>query len=186
MLLALVGLGLLAQLEFVYAIGVALTAALLAYEHRLVRASRPSRIDVAFFTVNGCIELAAVRVHDRGRFGMSAGDKGSDKARDVVALFSGDGPAVAAFVSDEELKKDDLLKQVLALAGKDASVLSFAPGESGDKPNAELARLEADLRSRPLFGGRKVIVVRDGDGFVKRCGAEAERLLNIHAATCWS
>lgn len=110
---------------------------------------------------------------------MSAVDKGSDKARDVAALFAADGPAVAAFVGDEELKKDELLKQVLALAGKDASVLAFAPGESGDKPNAELARLEADLRSRPLFGGRKVIVVRDGDGFVKRCGADAERLLDV-------
>ncbi|MBK6940160.1 MAG: UbiA family prenyltransferase [Planctomycetes bacterium] len=57
MLLALVGLGLLAQLGIVYAIGVALTAALLAYEHRLVRADDLSRIDVAFFTVNGCISL---------------------------------------------------------------------------------------------------------------------------------
>lgn len=57
MLVALVGLGVLAQLGPVYAIGVALTAALLAYEHRLVRANDLSRIDVAFFTVNGCISL---------------------------------------------------------------------------------------------------------------------------------
>jgi DNA polymerase III delta subunit len=113
---------------------------------------------------------------------MSAAGKGAEKAdkgRDLAALFKADGVAVAAFVGDEELKKDELLKQVLAAAGKDASVIAFAPGETGDKPNAELARLESDLRSRPLFGGRKVIVVRDGDGFVKRCGADAERLLDV-------
>ncbi|MBL8766774.1 MAG: hypothetical protein JNL94_05395, partial [Planctomycetes bacterium] len=59
---------------------------------------------------------------------MSPGDKGAEKSRDVAALFSTDQAPVAAFVGDEELKKDELLKQVLTLAGKDASVISFAPG----------------------------------------------------------
>lgn len=57
MLVLLIVLGVLAQLSTVYAVGVALTAILLVVEHRLVRANDLSRIDVAFFTVNGCISL---------------------------------------------------------------------------------------------------------------------------------
>lgn len=57
MIAALIGLGVLTGSGPVYACGVALTAALLVYEHRLVRADDLSRIDVAFFTVNGCISL---------------------------------------------------------------------------------------------------------------------------------
>lgn len=53
----LIGLGALAGLGPIYAVGVAATTALLVWEHRLVRADDLSRIDVAFFTVNGCISL---------------------------------------------------------------------------------------------------------------------------------
>jgi 4-hydroxybenzoate polyprenyltransferase len=35
--------------------GIAVTAALLAWEHRLVRAGDLSRVDAAFFTVNGWV-----------------------------------------------------------------------------------------------------------------------------------
>ena len=47
----------LAGLGAVYAVGVTLVAALLLYEHRLVRADDLSKVDVAFFTVNGVISL---------------------------------------------------------------------------------------------------------------------------------
>ncbi len=47
----------LAPLHPVYLAGVAVVAALLIYEHSLVRADDLSRIDAAFFTVNGWISL---------------------------------------------------------------------------------------------------------------------------------
>lgn len=46
-----------AGLGTIYRVGVVVTAALLVYEHRLVRADDLSRIDVAFFTVNGVVSL---------------------------------------------------------------------------------------------------------------------------------
>jgi 4-hydroxybenzoate polyprenyltransferase len=51
--LALVALS--AQLSLVYWIAIALTALLLVWEHRLVSPDDLSRVDVAFFTVNGWI-----------------------------------------------------------------------------------------------------------------------------------
>jgi 4-hydroxybenzoate polyprenyltransferase len=53
----LAALYLLAPLHPVYLVGVAAVAGLLAYEHSLVRADDLSRIDAAFFTVNGWISL---------------------------------------------------------------------------------------------------------------------------------
>lgn len=41
----------------IYKVGVGLTAALLIYEHRLVRSDDLSKIDMAFFTVNGVVSL---------------------------------------------------------------------------------------------------------------------------------
>ena len=64
-LLAVVLLGLvyrLAPLHPVYLVGVATVAALLVYEHSLVRAHDLSRIDAAFFAVNGWISLGYLAV----------------------------------------------------------------------------------------------------------------------------
>jgi 4-hydroxybenzoate polyprenyltransferase len=55
-LLALVGLGL--ELGWLYWLGVATVALLLAYEHSLVRPGDLRRLDAAFFTVNGVISVA--------------------------------------------------------------------------------------------------------------------------------
>jgi 4-hydroxybenzoate polyprenyltransferase len=54
--LALVGLA--AGAGLVYAAGVAVAAALLVYEHSLVRVGDLSRLDAAFFTMNGIISIA--------------------------------------------------------------------------------------------------------------------------------
>jgi 4-hydroxybenzoate polyprenyltransferase len=54
--LAAVGLGIGAGL--VYALGVATVALLLLYEHSLVRPADLSRLDAAFFTMNGVISVA--------------------------------------------------------------------------------------------------------------------------------
>jgi 4-hydroxybenzoate polyprenyltransferase len=54
-LLAAVGLGL--GLGWFYWLGVAAVAALLAYEHSLVRPNDVRRLDAAFFTVNGVISV---------------------------------------------------------------------------------------------------------------------------------
>ena len=55
LLLALVGIGL--ELGPWYAVGVAAVAALLAYEHLIVRPGNLVRLDAAFFTVNGVISI---------------------------------------------------------------------------------------------------------------------------------
>ena len=54
-LLAAVGLGL--HLGWFYWLGVVAVAALLAYEHSLVRPGDLRRLDAAFFTVNGVISV---------------------------------------------------------------------------------------------------------------------------------
>jgi 4-hydroxybenzoate polyprenyltransferase len=54
-LLAAVGIGL--HLGWFYWLGVAAVAALLAYEHSLVKPGDLRRLDAAFFTVNGVISV---------------------------------------------------------------------------------------------------------------------------------
>lgn len=53
-----VGVGLVLARGSVYFIGVAVVAALLVYEHSIVRPSDPSRIDKAFFELNGYVSVA--------------------------------------------------------------------------------------------------------------------------------
>ncbi len=55
--LLLLALAPAAGLGGLYLAGVVATALLLLWEHRLVRADDLSRVDLAFFTVNGCISL---------------------------------------------------------------------------------------------------------------------------------
>jgi 4-hydroxybenzoate polyprenyltransferase len=57
MMLGLLFLGLLSGLRWPYWIGWALTGILLIYEHRLVKPHDLSKLDVAFFNVNGYISL---------------------------------------------------------------------------------------------------------------------------------
>ena len=47
----------IAGLHPVYLVGVAIVALLLAYEHSLVRHDDLSRVDAAFFTINGWISV---------------------------------------------------------------------------------------------------------------------------------
>ena len=54
-LLAAVGIGL--EVGILYALGVATTAALLVYEHSIVRPGDLRRLDAAFFTLNGVISV---------------------------------------------------------------------------------------------------------------------------------
>ena len=54
---SLLALGPWLGLGFPYYVGWALAAALLVYEHRLVSPTDLSRLDMAFFNVNGCIAL---------------------------------------------------------------------------------------------------------------------------------
>lgn len=55
--LALVGLYLVAALGFIALIGVCATAALLLYQHRLVRANDLGRLNAAFFTTNAFVSV---------------------------------------------------------------------------------------------------------------------------------
>ena len=57
MLLLLVALFILEQLGWVSLAGIALVAALLWYEHSLVRPEDLSKVNASFFTVNGCISI---------------------------------------------------------------------------------------------------------------------------------
>jgi 4-hydroxybenzoate polyprenyltransferase len=54
----LIGVGLGLDVGVLYWIGVGVVAALLAYEHSLVRPDDLSRLDMAFFTMNGVISVA--------------------------------------------------------------------------------------------------------------------------------
>jgi 4-hydroxybenzoate polyprenyltransferase len=55
---ALIALAPAAHLGVPYLVGVAVTIALLAYEHAIVRPSDLSRLNVAFFTLNGYVSIA--------------------------------------------------------------------------------------------------------------------------------
>ena len=57
MVMALLAVGVLAWLGWIYYVAVGLTAGFLVYEHRLVTASDLSRANAAFFTVNGVVSL---------------------------------------------------------------------------------------------------------------------------------
>jgi 4-hydroxybenzoate polyprenyltransferase len=60
--LALVGLGLVFPLGWIYFTGVAVVTVLLAYEHAIVRPDDLSRVNVAFFQVNVAISLGLLAV----------------------------------------------------------------------------------------------------------------------------
>ena len=55
---ALVGVALLGGLGWIFWIAVGVAAVLLAWEQSLVRADDLSRVDVAFFTLNGWVGVA--------------------------------------------------------------------------------------------------------------------------------
>jgi 4-hydroxybenzoate polyprenyltransferase len=57
MILCLIAVGRLLALGFFYYAGVAGTGLMLAYEHSLVSAHDLSRVNRAFFTVNGCVSI---------------------------------------------------------------------------------------------------------------------------------
>ena len=54
---ALIGAGVLFEVSFVYYLGVAVAAVLLAYEHSLISPRDLSRLGAAFFTMNGIIAI---------------------------------------------------------------------------------------------------------------------------------
>jgi 4-hydroxybenzoate polyprenyltransferase len=62
MIVPLVGLGLVYPLGVLYFLGVAAVAALLVYEHALVRSDDLTRVNVAFFQVNVIISLGLLVV----------------------------------------------------------------------------------------------------------------------------
>jgi 4-hydroxybenzoate polyprenyltransferase len=62
MIAPLVALGLVYPLGSIYFVGVAVVAALLAYEHALVRPDDLTRVNVAFFNVNIVISLGLLTV----------------------------------------------------------------------------------------------------------------------------
>ncbi|HEU0047471.1 MAG TPA: UbiA family prenyltransferase, partial [Nitrososphaera sp.] len=57
MLLFLFGLFFIEGLSWISLIGISVVGCLLAYEHSLVRPNDLSRVNAAFFTVNGCISV---------------------------------------------------------------------------------------------------------------------------------
>jgi 4-hydroxybenzoate polyprenyltransferase len=56
-ILALAVVGIIAQLGFAFWIGVAIVALLLAYENAIVKPNDLSRVNLAFFNVNGYISV---------------------------------------------------------------------------------------------------------------------------------
>ena len=68
MMLALVGVGLLGGLSWPYWVGLLVVVTLLVYEHRLVTPADLSRLDVAFFNMNGYISLVMLAAVALGVF----------------------------------------------------------------------------------------------------------------------
>ena len=62
MIVPLVGLGLIYPLGWVYFTGVAAVAALLVFEHALIRPDDLTRVNVAFFNVNVVISVGLLLV----------------------------------------------------------------------------------------------------------------------------
>jgi 4-hydroxybenzoate polyprenyltransferase len=62
MIVPLVGLGLIYPLGSIYFLGVAAAAALLIYEHALVRPEDLTRVNIAFFQVNVVISVGLMAV----------------------------------------------------------------------------------------------------------------------------
>jgi len=58
MILALICLGIITGRGIIYYLGVALVALFLIYEQSLVSANDISRVNTAFFTINGCVSIA--------------------------------------------------------------------------------------------------------------------------------
>jgi 4-hydroxybenzoate polyprenyltransferase len=54
----LVGVALLTDLGLLYLIGVSIVVAILIYEHAIVKPNDLSRVNLAFFTLNGMVSLA--------------------------------------------------------------------------------------------------------------------------------
>ena len=54
----LVAVGVIASLHVVYFVGVAVVAGLIAYEQSIVKPNDLSRVNLAFFTLNGWISMS--------------------------------------------------------------------------------------------------------------------------------
>lgn len=87
-------------------------------------------------------------------------------------------PGVVALVGDEERKKERLLQELIDRAGSDAGVVSWQK-DGAEKAESEVSRLLSDYASRPLFGGTKVLVARDGDALVKRAGKALSAAIEV-------
>ena len=57
MVLVLLSLFLLTELKYIYLVGVVFVSVLLIYEHSIVKPNDLSRVDLAFFTLNGMVSL---------------------------------------------------------------------------------------------------------------------------------
>ena len=66
----------------IYALGVAIAAALLLYEHSLVKPGDLTRLDAAFFTMNGVISIVYLRLRVRGARGVADGGGHEPRAPD--------------------------------------------------------------------------------------------------------
>ena len=81
-------LGWMMGLGLLYWVGVLVVAALLVYEHSLVSPGDLSRLDVAFFNVNGYIAVILFVAVLGGRLSVTETLDGAEKARFVSAMFS--------------------------------------------------------------------------------------------------
>ncbi len=89
-------------------------------------------------------------------------------------------PTVVVLAGDEDRAKVVLLAELTTRFGKDGDVVSWSKDDLR-RPDRELSQLFSDLGSRPLFGGARLIVSRDGDDLVKRTGAGLVKALEIQS-----
>ncbi len=106
-----------------------------------------------------------------------AAKAGAPKAEKNASGLPDPLPSIVVLAGDDEFGKDEALRKILELEGKDGDVLSHQLDLSKGG-EAEIARIRRDLATRSLFGGRRMIVVRDADPLIKRAAKSLPDLLD--------
>ncbi len=95
-------------------------------------------------------------------------------------------PRLLAIVGDDPLLKEEALRGAIrervpegSATGASPVVAFRAPGRSSDTEDGTLAEFFDELRTAPLFGGTKIIVVREADSILKDEGARERALASL-------
>ena len=163
----------------VFTIGVAVTGALLAIEHRLVSPDDLSKVPAAFFQINVLISfvvMAAVLLDLGSHEGM--------KALEFLKKPGGfESVRVAVVSGAEEYLRAQVVARLLEGFGPEVSRDVIAGPPAREVGRFDFAGLLDTLRTPSLFGGESVIVLTDADALLAEHSAAFARFLE-RGETC--